>query len=109
MGICYSAKMLVVHDGDILSLLQDMLELEEYSHCDNVGEIMDELDLSSASPWYDACQEDCIIGFKISNPNYEDLIDQESSWWGKLNNYATKLEELFGEGNISLEAHQNIY
>ena len=109
MGIDYRSKLLVVFDGDIVSLLEDMLELEEYEDCSDVNDLIDELGLDSASPWYDAPQEEWAIGFKISDPSYEDLLDQESDWWDKFNEYATKLTELFGEGDISLEAHHHIY
>lgn len=108
MGTHYSAKMLVVHDGDILSLLHDMAELEEYIDY-SVEDLIDELELSYASPWYDAPQEDWTIGFEIDAPFYRQLADNNSLWWDTFNSYASKLTDLFGKGNISLEAHQDIY
>ncbi len=109
MGIDYQSRMLVVFDGDVVSLLEDMLELEQYEDCSDVNDLIEELELDYASPWYDAPQSEWTIGFSISNPSYDQLLDQESLWWDEFNGYATRLTELFGEGDISLEAHHHIY
>jgi hypothetical protein len=109
MGIDYSSKMLVVWDGDVIPLLEEMLELEEYEDCNDVNDLMDELGLDSASPWCDSPQDAWVIGFRIYSPSYEQLLDQESEWWVEFNGYVDKLVGLFGEGDISLQAHHHIF
>ncbi len=109
MGVDYSSRLLVVIDKNIVPLLEDMLDPEEYEDYGDVNGVIEELGLDYASPWYDADISYWTIGFRISNPTYDDLRNQESEWWDEFNKYGAELNRLFGEGEISLEAHQHIY
>ncbi len=106
MGQSISSKLLVVHSEIDIETLQAMFNEEDNL---SIGDIIEELGLESASPWYDSPPENWNIGVEISSPTYEQMLDQESPWWDELNAAVDKLNELFGEGTISLDSFQNIY
>ncbi len=107
MGLDISNKLLVVHSETDTGTLEALFEDHEESLY--LGEILDELELEYASPWFDADPEDWNIGVEISSPTYEQLLDQESPWWDELNSAVDKLNKIFGEGDIRLDSFQHVY
>lgn len=106
MGIDYGSKLLLIPDSsDVYGIVSNYAE-EHYDG--DFHTAIDELGLTSASPWYDAGWSDLDIGVELPRPAYEDLLDQESPWWAELNKAKDLLDKLFGEGNHKLGAYQDI-
>lgn len=107
MGIDYGSKLLLIPDssnvyGIVCNYAEEHFDGDFYS-------ALDELGLTSASPWYDAGWSDLDIGVELPRPTYEDLLNQESRWWDELNKAKELLDKLFGEGNPKLYDCQDIY
>ena len=105
MGQSITSKLLVVHSETCTGTLEEMFEEEGLY----LGDILEELGLTDASPWYDSSSENWEIGVEISSPTYEQMLDQESPWWDELNAAGDKLNKLFGEGTIRLDSFPDVY
>lgn len=106
MGVDYSSKLLLVPEHT-----NPFEVVEDYSQKEWGGDFYsaaDDLGLTTASPWYDAGYDNCEIGVELPHPTYEDLLDQESRWWDELNKAKDLLDKVFGEGNHTLKALQDI-
>lgn len=106
MGVDVRNKLLVVHSETDTGTLEALFEHNEEL---GIGDILEELELEYASPYYDSCPTDWDIGVEISSPTYEQLLDQESPWWDELNSAVDKLNRIFGEGTVRLDSFQHVY
>ena len=106
MGQDISNKLLVVHSQTCTGTLEEIFDEENGL---GIEEILEELGLESASPWYGSSPENWDIGVEISSPTYEQMLDQESPWWDELNAAVDKLNKLFGEGTVRLDSFQDVY
>lgn len=75
MGIDISSKLMVGLDyEDVGVWLEDQWEILGLEEGDSsVGELLEELGLDHASPYYDSGSEDWFIGYSI--PNYQSVGD----------------------------------
>lgn len=80
-----------------------------YPDVNDYWSLLDELGLDYASPYYDADRKHLVVGIKVLRPSYEDLLDQESSWWDKLNEAKDKLNKIFGDCDARLEDAPNVW
>lgn len=107
MGTSIGSKLLLVHSETSTDRLEELFEDSEEDL--SIADILEELELDSASPYYDSDSTEWSIGVELESPSYEDLLDQESPWWDKLNQAGDKLHNLFGDGDISLGSFQDVY
>lgn len=108
MGIDISNKlMLVTTDQELLHSAIQLIADEEGS---DFYDVMDDLGLDYASPWYDADRDSWDIGISMPTPTYEDLIDHESSWFEALHEAQDKLNSILGEEvGTKLDSFQHVY
>lgn len=109
MGIDIGNKlMLVPTDQELLHSAIELIADEEFDG--DFYSAMDDLGLDYASPWYDADRDSWDIGISMPTPTYEDLIDQESSWFEALHEAQDKLNSILGEGvGTKLDSFQHVY
>jgi hypothetical protein len=108
MGIDIGNKlMLVPTDQELLHSAIDLIADEEGN---DFYDVLDDLGLDYASPWYDADRDSWDIGISMPTPTYEDLIDHESSWFEALHEAQDKLNSILGEGvDTKLDSFQHVY
>jgi hypothetical protein len=107
MGIDIDSKLMLVCNQE---KLYSVVEEHSEENCDgDFHEALDELGLSSASPYFDADRDCLYIGVELAPPTYEDLLDQESCWWGELNKAKDLLFKLTGEDSCKLDSFQNVW
>jgi hypothetical protein len=109
MGIDISNKlMLVPTDQDLLRSTIQLIADEEYDG--DFYSALDNLGFDYASPWYDAGSDSWDIGISMPVPTYEDLMDQNSSWFDALQAAKDKLDIILGEGvDTKLDSFQHVY
>lgn len=105
MGIDIESKLMLVPKGvNVYNHLSTT-----YPDVDDYWNLLDELGLDYSSPYFDADREHWVVGISMCCPSYEDLLDQESSWWDELNEAKDTLNKIFGDCNARLEDVPNVW
>ena len=105
MGIDISSKLMLVPKG--INVYEHLSA--NHPDVDDYHGLLDELGLDYSSPYYDADYKYIVVGVSMRCPSYDDLLDQESSWWAELNEAKGKLDKIFGDCNARLEDVPNVY
>lgn len=101
MSIDISAKLMLVPDVDVYKHFESQLtELPFY-------EILEDLGLDYASPWFDADPSEWVVGIELKPASYSDLHEGLTCWWTDYHNAVQDLQDLFGFG-CTLKAVQDV-
>ncbi len=109
MGIDIGNKMMLVPtEQDLLHSAIQLVANEKFDG--DFWTAMDDLGLDCASPWYDASMSNCDIGISMPTPTYEDLMDQNSSWFEALQAAKDELDIILDESvDAKLDSFQHVY
>lgn len=73
---------------------------------DNLNDLIDEGEIDTFSPYYDAARTDCLIGVEIQrSPDYgyrEVDVQNDESAQERIDTEGKALEEIFGEENLKV-------
>jgi|SRR5690554_3371646 len=101
MGIDYDGKLLVGgHYEDVSNIVDDKIQEDEYN--EDRYQVLDELDLSYASPYFDCDLTECYVGFEFPDTPFTE------GWHKQFEDAAVKWKELTGV-DAKIMGVQNIW